>query len=101
MKQILSIKQTIVEFPTGQDLQPGQYSYPFQLYTPNWLPETALFTTKKDRFMVEYTIRAQFTPRDHRNFVDHPTFPNKYENVSLFRGSRRVMIYQPPKEIPL
>lgn len=93
VKQILSIKQVVVQFPDGQNLQPGQYSYPFQIYTPNWLPETAILKTIKDRFTVEYTIRAQMTPRDHRNFVDHPNFPRKYDNVSLFRGSRRIHIY--------
>ena len=100
VKQILSIKQIVVQFPEGQDLQPGQYSYPFQIYTPNWLPETALIKTRKDRLTVEYTVRAQLTPRDHRNFVDHPNFPSKYDNVSMFRGSRRIHMYMAPKEIP-
>ena len=93
VKQIVSIKQVVVQFPEGQNLQPGQYSYPFQIYTPGWLPETSLYKSKKDRFTVEYTIRAQFTPRDHKHFVDHPKFPKKYENISIFRGSRRIHIY--------
>ena len=81
-------------------MQPGQYSYPFQIFTPTWLPQSSLFKTRKDRFTVEYTIRAQFTPRDPKFYVDHPLFPNKHWNVSLFRGSRRILIYKLPEEIP-
>ena len=98
-KEIVSIKQVVVEFPDGQTLQPGQYSYPFQVYTPGWLPESTLFKTRKDRFAVEYTIRAQFTPKDSALYVDHPTLPGKYSNVSVFRGSRRLYIYQPVREL--
>ena len=99
VKEIVTIKQVVVEFPAGQTLQPGQYSYPFQVYTPGWLPESTLFKTRKDRFAVEYTIRAQFTPRDPSLYVDHPTLPGKYSNVSVFRGSRRLYIYQPVREL--
>ena len=99
VKEIVSIKQVVVEFPDGQTLQPGQYSYPFQVYTPGWLPESTLFKTRKDRFAVEYTIRSQFTPRDPSLYVDHPTLPGKYSNVSVFRGSRRLYIYQPVREL--
>ena len=100
VKEIVSIKQVVVEFPAGQSLQPGQYSYPFQVYTPGWLPESTLFKTRKDRFAVEYTIRAQFSPRDPALYVDHPTLAGKYSNVSVFRGSRRVHVYQPAREVP-
>jgi len=44
-------------------------------------------------------LRAQFSPKDEGNFVDHPIVPGKFWNVSLFRGSRRVHIFHPPKEI--
>ena len=50
--------------------------------------------------MVEYTLRAQFTPRDPNLYVDHPELPGTHWNISLFRGSRSVQIFQPPKEIP-
>ena len=32
--------------------------------------------------------------------MDHPQLPGKYWNVSLFRGSRRIQIYQRPVDIP-
>ena len=99
VKEIISMKQVVVQFPEGQQLQPGQYSYQFQIFTPMWLPESSLFKTKKDRFTVEYTLRAQFTPNNQANYVDHPIVPSKFWNVSLFRGSRRVCIYEQPKEI--
>lgn len=80
-------------------LQPGQYSYSFQVFLPTWLPESSLFKTKKDRFTVEYTLRAQFTPRNTAMFVDHPLLPGTHWDVSAFRGSRRIFVYQPVKEI--
>ena len=101
VKEIISMKQIVVQFPEGQSLQPGQYSYQFQIFTPSWLPESTLFKTTKDRFTVEYTLRAQFSPRDTNQYIDHPVNPGKFWNVSLFRGSRRIHIYQMPKEIPL
>ena len=99
VKEIISMRQIVVQFPEGQNLQPGQYSYSFQVFTPSWLPESSIFKTRKDRFTVEYTLRAQFTPRDPNLYVDHPTLPGKYWNVSVFRGSRRLNIYQPYKEV--
>lgn len=50
--------------------------------------------------MVEYSLRAQFTPRDPAHFVDHPVLQGKYWNVSVFRGSRRIQIYQPHLDMP-
>ena len=58
VKEIISMKQVIVQFEPGQMLQTGQYSYPFQIFTPGWLPESSVFKTRKDRFTVEYTLRA-------------------------------------------
>mmetsp|Transcript_38493 Transcript_38493/g.50463 ORF Transcript_38493/g.50463 Transcript_38493/m.50463 type:complete len:165 (+) Transcript_38493:100-594(+) len=95
-KELISMKQIIVQFPEGQRLEPGQYSYAFQIYTPTWLPESTLFKTLKNRFTVEYTLRAQFTPRDPQNYVDHPALAGMHWNVSLFRGSRKIYIYQAP-----
>ena len=89
-----------MQFPEGQQLHPGQYSYQFQVFTPAWLPETSLYKTRKDIFTVEYTLRAQFTPRDSSKFVDHPVVPGKFWNVSLFRGSRKISIYKPRQEFP-
>lgn len=100
-KELISMKQIIVQFPEGQCLEPGQYSYQFQVYTPSWLPESTIFKTLRNRFIVEYTLRAQFTPRDPGLYVDHPILQGMHWNVSLFRGSRKVSIYQPPIEIPL
>jgi len=80
-------------------LEPGQYTYNFQIFTPTWLPESTLYKTLKNRFTIEYTLRAQFTPREPSHYVDHPQLPGTHWNVSMFRGSRKVFIYQPAKEI--
>ena len=38
VKEIISLRQVVVEFERGSALYPGQYSYPFQVFTPTWLP---------------------------------------------------------------
>lgn len=57
-KEIISLKQVVKTFSQGDQLQPGQYTFCFQIFTPDWLPESSIFKTKKDRFTVEYTLRA-------------------------------------------
>lgn len=43
----------------------GQYTYPFMLYLPDWLPDSSFIKQKSgEKFMVEYTVRAQFIPRN-------------------------------------
>lgn len=95
-RQIITMKTVVATFEEGQHLQPGQYTYSFQIYLPPWLPESALFKTDKERFCVEYTVRAQFTPTIAAMYVTDKLFPSMYPNVSLFRGSRKVYVYQVP-----
>jgi hypothetical protein len=44
---------------------------------------------------MEYTIRAQFTPKNSKDYVFDDKMQDRYAGVSLFRGSRKVYIYQP------
>lgn len=53
---------------------------------------------------MEYTIRAQFTPKNSKDYVFDDKMQDRYAGVSLFRGSRKVYIYQPyqfPKPVHL
>jgi hypothetical protein len=43
--------------------------------------------------MVEYTVRAQFIPRSKKDFVVDARIPELHQNVSLFRGSRKIFVY--------
>lgn len=38
-KEIVQLVNIVVEFP-DQKLKKGQYSYPFMLYLPDWLPDS-------------------------------------------------------------
>jgi hypothetical protein len=55
-KEILRLVCTVVEFQ--ESVPPGQYSYPFMLYLPNWLPESLTLKVGKEQFFVDYTLRA-------------------------------------------
>jgi len=57
-KEIVHLRQVVRVF-TGYGMDPGQYSYPFQLYLPEWLPESIdLHLPNEEQFHVEYTVRA-------------------------------------------
>lgn len=38
-KEIIHLRQVVRVF-TGYGIDPGQYAYPFQLYLPEWLPQS-------------------------------------------------------------
>ena len=99
-KEIISMKSVVATYNTGEFLQAGHFTYSFNVYLPPWLPESVELKTKLDKFFTEYTLRAQFTPTDAKFYVHDSNLKNKFQNVSLFRGSRKVFISQPPQEIP-
>lgn len=99
VKEIISMKTVVATFGENEHLLPGQYTYSFQVYLPEWLPESCLYKSKTDKFWVEYTLRAQFTPVDKKMFVYDPVFQSKYANVSLFRGSRKIQIFKKPEPV--
>jgi hypothetical protein len=45
-KEIVRLVCTVVEFQAP--LEPGQYSYPFMLYLPTWLPESLSLKVGKE-----------------------------------------------------
>ena len=67
---------------------------------PDWLPESTILKTEKHKLFVEYTLRAQFIPRSKRMYAVDVRFPKKYENISLFRGSRKIYVYKQYEEPP-
>ena len=94
------MKVLVTKFDSKAQLEPGQYTYLFQVYLPSWLPESTNYKTKKDRFLTEYTLRVQMIPKNKAKFVDDPRFPpGKFGKVSQFRGSRTIYIYKPYEEI--
>ena len=77
-------------------MDPGQYTYPFQIYLPEWLPESChLQMARDEQFFVEYLVRAQFTTQDKSDFLIDPRFPGKFTEISKFRGWRRFFVYAP------
>jgi len=43
--------------------RPGQYSFPFSLVIPDWLPASMMLGGDwEDRMIVKYSLMAQFTP---------------------------------------
>ena len=66
------------------------------LYLPNWLPDSTLLKTKGgELFCVEYTVRAQFIPNNPRDYATDSRIPERYQNISIYRGSRKILVYQP------
>ena len=96
VREIIQIRETVKEFTASTILQPGQYTFPFQIMIPDWLPETCVFKLDNKKFFVEYTIRAQFLPTNKEQFAHDIRFPNKFKDISIFRGSRKVYVYHPP-----
>lgn len=71
---------------------------------PKWLPESTIIKTDREKFFMEYTLRAQMTPLNPKDYVTDEKLEKRFQDVSLFRGSRKVYIYQPrhsPPELTL
>ena len=74
VKEIIRLKANVQNFEAM--LGRGQYTYPFMLYLPAWLPDSTLLKQKSgEKLMVEYTVRAQFIPRSKKDFVVDARIP--------------------------
>jgi hypothetical protein len=62
------------------------------LYLPEWLPDSIDLKLGSERFFVEYSVRAQFTPTLSNEMVTDLRLPKRFANVSLYRGSRTIYI---------
>jgi hypothetical protein len=86
-KTVIEIKSVLAVFDNSTQLAPGQYTYYFLVKLPSWLPESTVLKTERHKFFMEYTIRAQFTPKNSKDYVFDEKMHNRYVGVSLFRGS--------------
>ena len=100
VKTIINITSDLATYEAGYPLTPGHYTFPFQLYLPQWLPESTSLRFGSEKFFVEYTVRAQFTPSTAAGYVADRRFPTKYKDISLFRGSRKLYVYYQPTPAP-
>ena len=85
----------------SEGIAAGQYTYPFVLYLPQWLPQTQRLQNRHkdsnlvDQFRVEYTVRAQFVTKNPADMKTDSRFPGKFKDVSFYRGWREVLVYRP------
>lgn len=92
---MIEMKSVLATFDDTNQLAPGQYTYYFLVKLPAWLPESTVLKTERHKFFMEYTLRAQFTPKNSKDYVFDEKMHGRYAGVSLFRGSRKVYVYQP------
>lgn len=91
-KEICRLVNVAVEFPTNQ-LSKGQYSYPFMLYLPEWLPDSLELESGGERFVVEYCLRAQLVPATASDLVTDLRLPKRFDQISKYRGSRTLKVF--------
>jgi hypothetical protein len=60
------------------------------IYLPDWLPESMKIKTPTEQFVVEYIVRAQFTTGKPDDFLIDNRYPNKFNDISYYRGSRSI-----------
>lgn len=86
-REIAKLVNVISHFP-DKKLAKGQYSFPFAIYLPEWLPDSIELSIDNEYFAVEYTVRAQLTPVYAVEMVTDMRLPQRFSDVSLYRGSR-------------
>ena len=104
-EQVMAIEpiQSVVlkEFPFETGAEAGDYSFPFTMLIPYWLPENT-FTTAKEPYSengkddqeccLSYMLRAQFVPNNEKDWVDA-----RYK-IAKFRGERFIWVQRPLPE---
>ena len=99
VREICKLSTTITQFYDNK-FEKGHHQFFFSLELPTWLPDSFEIKQGAERFMVEYTLRAQLVPLRSKDLVTDIRLPNRFINVSIYRGSRKIQIYQ-PKQKPL
>lgn len=92
--ETVAMKTVVATFDDNTQLQPGQYTYSFQVFLPSWLPESSAFNSGKHKFYTEYVLRAQMMPTEQALLAVDSRFPQKFGKISQFRGSRTIYIYK-------
>ena len=93
--EIIQLVFPLQTYPDGPP-KIGQMSFPFSLVIPDWLPASMMLAgdLEEGRLSVEYSLRAQFTPKHHCDWADVK------HNISSFKGTRMVYIYRPVLQQP-
>ena len=83
-----------VTFPVcpNETLPPGQYSFPFSIALPDWLPASMAICTPMEpaTLSVGYRLVAQFIPTEKKNWA------NDECNLSTFNAITPLYITRPP-----
>ena len=87
---IIQLVFPISNFVDGPPM-PGQWSYPFTLQIPEWLPASMMLggDHEQAQLSISYCLRAQFTPMNGCDW----SVPQK--GISSFRGTRMIYLYRP------
>ena len=88
--EVVSFAFPLRQYEDNKGPEPGQYSYPFSMLIPHWLPASMYMAPTLDAAVlrVQYELRAQFTPLKMENFAN-----DKREYSSLM-GTKDIFIYQ-------
>jgi len=73
-------------------LEPGQYSHPFTIKVPDWLPPSMMCASDDNnecRGEIKYKLLAQIVPLEDDNWAD------KKNKVSKLRGEKLLFIQRP------
>ena len=76
---------------------PGQYTFPFEVMLPDWLPASMLITNVSDRMrsQVRYEVRAQWIPTENDGWADEAKITSK------LRCKRSCFFSRAPQEFPV
>jgi hypothetical protein len=77
VREIVKLVNVITYFPDKR-IEKGQYSFPFAVYLPEWLPDSIEMSIEDEYFAVEYTVRAQFTPVYAVEMVTDMRLPGRF-----------------------
>jgi len=94
---IICNQEHVLEQIFTLNLEPGQFSYPFTIKVPDWLPPSMMTATDDNnecRGEVKYKLLAQIIPLDDDNWAD------KKNKVSKLRAERLLFLQRPQSQIP-
>ena len=78
-KTVVEMKNVLAKYgDKNKSLKPGQYVYHFCINLPKWLPDSTILKTDKSKFFMEYTLRAQMTPLNPKEFVNDRRIETRY-----------------------
>ena len=87
MFPIINLVFPLTDFIDGPP-PPGQWSYPFTLQLPDWIPASFMLggDHEKAQLSIQYSLRGQFTPKDKKDW------DGSQPGMSSFRGTRMIFV---------